>query len=378
MNKKLRSLIAILVMLGLVSCGGNKNRNNQKQSGSTKVITVKLPLRDVTTFKHFSTRIEGVINTEARPKISGYITDVLVDEGQQVHKGQVLFRLETTSLSEQAEAAKANIQAAQVQVDQLRPLVEKKIVSENQLATAEARLSQAKADYKSITANISYATVTSPVDGYVGEIRIRKGNLVSPNDPTPLTTISDISKVYAYFTMNEKDYLDFLISTEGETRSEKIKNIPEVTLVMANGDEYSTKGRIETVNSQLDKSTGTISFRAIFDNREQLLTNGSTGEILIPSVYKDVVVVPQNATFQQQDKIYVMKVEQSEKGKIATEHPFIIKDQVRNFYVVKSGAEEGEEIVAMGVDKLRSGTAIEPDLREFDSIMKPIKPVYEK
>lgn len=378
MKKHLYSFISILAVLTLVSCGGNKKQENRGPAGPTKVITVKLPTRDITTYNRFSTRIEGIINTEARPKISGYITEVYIDEGQKVRKGQVLFKLETASLNEEAAAAQANIHAAQVQVDQLSPLVEKNIVSANQLATAKARLSQAKAAYQGIAANIGYATVKSPVDGYVGEIRIRKGNLVSPNDPTPLTTVTDISKVYAYFSMSERNYLNFLKSSAGETRDEKIENMPEVTLIMANGDEYPTKGKIETINSQIDKRTGTISIRAIFDNKEQYLTNGSTGEIKIPSVYKDALIVPQNATYLQQDKIYLVKAEQTDSGTVAVVHPFTIKDNVRNFYIVDGGAKKGDEIVAVGVEKLRSGTLIEPDLKAFDSIIKPVTVVYEK
>lgn len=362
----------------MVSCGGNENQENRKPEGPTKVLTVKVPTRDITTFNRFSTRIEGIINSEARPKIAGYITEVLIDEGQKVRKGQVLFKLETASLNEEAAAAQANIHASQIQVDQLRPLVEKGIVSENQLTTAEARLSQSKAAYQGIAANIGYATVKSPVDGYVGEIRIRKGNLVSPNDPTPLTTVTDINKVYAYFSMSERNYLDFLKSAEGETRDEKIKNMPEVSLIMANGDEYPRKGKIETINSQIDRGTGTISIRAVFDNPEQYLTNGSTGEIQVPSVYENAIIVPQNATFLKQDKIYVVKVEKSDEGTVAVAHPFKVKDEVRNFYIVASGVKAGEEIVAVGVEKLRSGTLIEPDFKEFDSLIKPVTVVYEK
>lgn len=371
----------LIITLGLTiilsSCGG-KNANQNKGSQIKKVNTIQLPLRDITTHKTYTARIEGVINSEARPKIAGYITDVLVDEGQRVHKGQVLFKLETVALNEEAVAAQANIHAAQVQVDQLIPLVEKNIVSENQLATAEARLSQAKATYQSIQANIGYATVKSPVDGYVGQIRIRKGNLVSPNDPQPLTTVSDINEVYAYFSMNEKEYLDFLMESEGETREEKIKNLPEVTLIMANGHAYPNKGKIQTINSQIDRRTGTIDFRAVFNNESRFLTNGSTGKIQVPSIYKDVIVVPQNSTYSQQDKTYVMKVQKSDSGTFVVTKPFEILDEIRNFYIVAEGVEEGEEIVAAGVGQLSSGERIEPVLHEFDSIIKPEKVVYEK
>ncbi len=378
MKKFYYSFGIIISIFTLVSCG-NKPEGGQaqpQQQGPTPVTTIKIPARDVTTYKDFPTSIEGIINSDARPKISGYITDVLVDEGQRVRRGQVLFRLETASLTEEADAAKANINAAQVQVDQLKPLVEKDIVSPNQLATAEAKLSQAQASYQSIMANIGYATVKSPVDGWVGTIRIRRGNLVSPGDSQPLTTISDISQVYAYFSMNEKDYLNFLKTSKGETKAEKIKNMPEITLTLANGDEYPHKGTIQTINSQIGKKSGSVSFRAVFDNPEGMLTNGSTGKISIPTLNEGVPIVPQKSTFERQGRTYIGKIVRTDSATVAHLQQIKIKDRTKELYVVSSGVEEGDEIVAEGVDKLRSGTPVEPHEMPFDSIAKPLEPVF--
>lgn len=378
MKKIYYSFGVILSVLTLVSCGKSQNQDQaqQQQQGPVPITTIKVPVQDVTTYKDYPASIEGIINSGARPKISGYITEVLVDEGQQVKQGQILFRLETASLTEEAEAAKANINAAQVQVDQLKPLVEKEIVSENQLATAKAKLSQAKASYQSIVANIGYATVKSPVDGYVGTIRIRRGNLVNPSDPTPLTTISDISKVYAYFSMNEKDYLNFLKTAEGETKKEKIDNMPEITLTLANGDEYPHKGKIQTINSQIAKESGTVSFRAVFDNPEGFLTNGSTGKISIPRLNEEAPIVPQKSTFERQGRTYIGKIIKTDTVTIASLQHIEIKDKTKGLYIVGSGVKEGDEIVAEGVDKLQSGTPVEPHEQPFDSIAKPLKAVF--
>src|SRR5690606_33981940 len=153
---------------------------------------------------------------------------VLVDAGQKVRKGQVLFKLETQSLSEDAAAAQANVNAAQVEVDKLIPLVEKNIISSAQLETAKAKLPQARSSYNSIVANIGYATIRSPVDGYVGAINLREGALVSPTSTIPLTTVADIEKIYAFFSLNEKQYLDFIQNAPGKDLDEKIKNMPKV------------------------------------------------------------------------------------------------------------------------------------------------------
>lgn len=378
MKKYIYPLALSIVVLNFVSCGNDsKDQSKGKASQTAPVTTTKVPTKDITTYNVYTTSIEGIVNSDARPKISGYITDVLVDEGQKVRKGQVLFKLETASLTEEAEASKANIHAAQVRVDQLKPLVKKGIVSENQLATAKANLSQAKASYQSITANINYATIKSPVDGYVGEIRIRKGNLVSPNDPKPLTTVADISKVYAYFSMNEKDYLNFITEAEGKTKSEKIKNLPPVTLIMANGDKFSQQGTIQTVNSQVDKQTGSVSFRAIFDNPAQLLTNGSTGSIRIPKTYEDAIVVPQKSTFEQQEHTFVVKVKKTDSSAVTAIRKINIMAEKDNLYLIDSGVKKGDEIVVEDVATYKDGMAIQPKVEPFDSIAKPLTTVFK-
>ncbi len=365
--------------MAIISCGdtgGSAAATGPRADQARHVTTTTLPTMDVTTYQHYPTRLEGIVNSEARPKVSGYITSVLVDEGQKVSKGQVLFRLETASLSEQAEAAKASIEAAEVEVNQLQPLVDQNIVSENQLATAKARLAQAKASYNSIVANIDYAVVRSPVNGYVGEIRIRSGNLVSPNDPRPLTTVADISKVYAYFSLNEKDYLDFLNTAEGKTRQEKIANMPEVTLIMANGDEYAHKGKIETINSQIDRATGTISFRAVFDNPEQFLTNGSSGQIRIPVEHKDVVVVPRKSSFEQLDQTLVVLAERGENGMTAKHKRIFIAGQTSDLYIIEDGVKAGDKIIVESVASIRDGSLIETNEVPFDSASLPAPTIF--
>jgi membrane fusion protein (multidrug efflux system) len=216
------------------------------------------------------------------------------------------------------------------------------------------------------------------VDGYVGEIRLRRGNLVSPSDPTPMTTITDISKVYAYFSMNESDYMDFIEKTPGKTRTEKIKNLPKVTLITANESEYPYKGTIQTINSQIDRQSGSISFRAVFDNPERILTDGSTGQIRIPKTYKDAVVVPEQSTFEQQNKTLVLKVKKSGDSTIAVATVIGIKGQVRNLYLVSSGVKEGDVIVAKDVDVIPDGSPIKANEIPFDSVAKPLPVIFTR
>ena len=377
--KKRTFTIIIPALLGIcilvASCG---KEEKSEPAGAVAQRTPQLPVitiptKTVTGFTIYPTSIEGIINSEVRAKISGYITDVLVDVGQKVKKGETLFKLETQSLSQDADAAQANVNAAQVEVDKLKPLVEKDIISNVQLETAKAKLQQAKSSYNSVNANIDYADIKSPVDGFVGSIPLRKGNLISPSDQMPLTTVSDISKVYAYFSMNEKNYIDWLREAKGENISDKIKNMPEVNLLLANGSEYEEKGTIETINSQVNANTGTIQFRAIFDNPTRILTNGNSGKIEIPKTYENVVVVPKTATYERQGSTFVYKVGQDSTAS-ATE--IKITTEIKNMYVVNSGIKEGDKIVAKGVASLRGETKIKPQEIPFDSIAKPIDKVF--
>lgn len=371
---KIASLFVCGSLLVFSSCGDSKNPQAAMAGPQTPTLpVVSVPTKTVTAYTTYPASIEGIVNSQVNAKISGYITDVLVDEGQKVKKGQTLFRLETQTLSQDAAAARANVNAAQVEVDKLKPLVEKNIISNVQLETAKAKLQQAKSSYNSIAANIDYGNIKSPVDGYVGSINLRKGALVSPSSQVPMTTVSDISKVYAYFSMNEKEYLDFIQNAEGKTIEEKIKKLPKVRLVLANGSLYEEEGTIETINSQVNANTGSVSFRAVFDNPSRILTNGNSGKIQVPKVYTDALVVPQEATYEQQGSIYVYKV--AEDG-MATSTKIETTAEVENLYVVASGLQKGDKIVAKGANKLRGNSKINPQEMPFDSIAKPIEKVF--
>lgn len=366
--------IALSILLLFSSCGEDKSAQQAQMAQQAPTLpVVTIPTKTVTAFTTYPASIEGIVNSQVNAKISGYITDVLVDEGQKVRKGQTLFRLETQTLSQDAAAARANVNAAQVEVDKLKPLVEKNIISNVQLETAKAKLQQAKSGYNSIAANIDYGNIKSPVDGYVGSINLRKGALVSPSSQVPMTTVSDISKVYAYFSMNEKEYLDFIQNAEGKDIEEKIKKLPKVQLLLANGSLYEEEGTIETINSQVNANTGSISFRAVFDNPSRILTNGNSGKIKVPKVYTDAIVVPQEATYEQQGSIYVYKV--GEDG-MATSTKIETTAEVGNLYVVASGLQKGDKIVAKGANKLRGNSKINPQEMPFDSIAKPIEKVF--
>ncbi|WP_179334894.1 efflux RND transporter periplasmic adaptor subunit [Winogradskyella costae] len=361
------------LFLVIVSCGDKQNAAAPSEAPPAPFPVTQIQKMTVTGHTEYPATIEGIVNSDVRAKTSGYIEKVYVDEGQKVKKGQMLFRLETQSLSQDAGAAQARINVAQVEVDKLIPLVEKNIISAVQLETAKANLAQAKANYSGVTANIGYATIKSPIDGYVGSINFREGALISPSDARPLTTVSEIDQVYAFFSFNEAQYINHLQRSEGTTKAERIKNSPDLSLILANGTEYSEKGRIQTSTGQVNQNTGTIKIRAAFDNPNEILTNGNSGTIKFPIEYKDAIVVPQTATFEQQGNIMIFKL--VAENKIET---VILKVQgtVDNLYVVESGLDTNDKIVVSGVGKLRNGMVISPQDTSFEDAIKPIATLF--
>ena len=383
------------VMMGACS----KEEPNKEITKVYPVITVEQ--QDVEGYLSYPVNIQGKINNDVRAKISGYITQVLVDEGQYVTKGQPLFRLETNMLNETAGAAQAGIgaaqsgisaaqaavNAAQVEVDKLEPLVEKNIISHVQLETAKANLYRAKsqlkqaqaghqqalANYKGVKANIDYSIIRAPISGVIGNLPLKVGSLVGPNDPVPLTTVADTHQVYAYFSMNEKEYLDFLKNTYGATVSEKLKNIPAVQLVMANGETYSEQGRIETVTGQINPNTGSIQFRASFPNAQKILSNGSSGTLRVPKRYEKVLIVPESATYEQQGIVYTYKVEKDTAKSVIVE----VQDRINNKVVLRSGLKKGDIVVASAIGGLKSGSAIQSKPVKLDSLVNAIQPIFK-
>lgn len=375
MKPRVSHLALLLAGLFAASCGPDEGGTAAATAaaGPKPYPVTTVPTQTVTAHTDYPARITGIVTSEVRAKIAGYITDVLVDDGDRVRKGQLLFRLETQTLNEDAAAARANVNAAQVEVDKLKPLVEKNIISEVQLETAKARLQQAQSGLNSINSNINYGRITSPIDGYLGRIAQRTGSLVSPTSPEPLTTVSDISKVYAYFAVTERQYLNYMQSAAGATKEEKLSNLPRVQLVLSNGQVYEHEGTIEAVISQVNTQTGTIQIRAVFDNPARLLNDGNSGSIRVPRVYEDVVVVPKTATYDQQGTTYVFRVDTA--GTVAAA-PLDITTEVGNLFVIASGLQAGDRIVASGQGQLAAGTKIQPVATPFDSIARPVPTVF--
>jgi membrane fusion protein (multidrug efflux system) len=335
----------------------------------------------VTTYAEYSATLEGKTNVEIRPQVSGYLDKIFVEEGGYVAEGQPLFKINDRPYDEQlnnaqanVSAAKANMDKAAIEVNRLKPLVENKVISDVQLKAAEAAYAAAKAEVSQTEAagnnahiNLGYTLIKAPVGGYIGRIPYKTGSLVGRGEAQPLTVLSDVREVYAYFSMSESDFLHFTEESAGRTIADKIKALPQVELQLADKNIYSAKGRIELMEGQFDKTMGTISFRAVFANTGGLLRTGSTGRIRIPQTSSATVPVPQTATFELQDKIFVYAVGDSNK---VSSRPLHVLAKTTGWYLVDKGVRPGDRIVYAGMDRLQDGVIITPQLLSADSIYK--------
>jgi membrane fusion protein (multidrug efflux system) len=384
MNKQ--SFLSILAASVIIaSCG--KNDKSAQAGGAPQVKeykTLTLQPESATLNSDYPASIQGQQNIEIRPRVEGYIDKIFVDEGAVVKAGQPLFKISAPEYEQQVRTASASIKSAQADlssaklaVNKVRPLVEKGIISKYDLESAQytyesaaASLAQANAALVNAKTNLGYTTVTSPVDGVVGSIPFRLGSLVSSNTTEPLTTVSSIGNVYAYFALNEKALLNFT-KDSGASLNQKIKSLPAVSLLLSDGSAYDQKGKIETVNGLINTETGTVNIRARFPNPRGVIRSGSSTTVRIPNDVKDVIIVPQSATFELQDKIFAVVLGKDNKTKNV--NITVLENTTNNYYVVTSGLKAGDEIVLEGVAALKEGSEIKAQNQKAETVYADLK-----
>ena len=360
---KKTGIIIITSLLLAVSCG----QNNQKETAETYYQTHQVQLSDRTLQTEYSAAISGVQTVEIRPQISGMITDILIEEGQSVTKDQVLFIIDQTPYKAAYEIAVANVKSAeaalstaQLVLESNQDLYEQDVVSEfdlmtakNDLVEAEAKLALCKAEEVRASNNLSYTEVRSPVNGVASMIPYRVGALVSSSIAQPLVTVSDYSRVYAYFSMAENQMLDLI--QQYESLDNAMKQMPAVDLIMSNGSLYEHKGKINAISGTISETTGAVSIRAVFPNRQHLLRNGGSGTVVIPVERKGCIVIPQTATYELQDRVFVYKVID---GKASSTEIHVSPQNNGTEYIVERGLEVGDIIIAEGAGLIKEGTVI--------------------
>lgn len=377
-RKFITGSLQLCIVFLLVSCG--------KSEQTQQVPAMELPVMTVEkgnglVSKEYPASIQGIADVEIRPQVSGYLQKIFVDEGAYVQAGQPMFKIEDKIYAEQYNTAKAaisvaraNLRNAKIDLDRRKELVKEKIVSDIQFQqaqatydAAQAALSQAEASAQSARVNLEFCVIKAPVSGYLSRINYRLGSLIGPAAVQPITLLSDIHQVNVYFSMSEVDFLDFQTKNIGTTIGEKIKNSALVDLQIANGKRYEEKGRIDAVEGQFNDNTGSVSFRAKFNNPSSLLRAGNTGKIIIEQNYNGVTLIPIASTTNVQDKVYVFTLDKDNK---AVQKSLEIAGKSGTDYMVTRGINPGEKYIVSGFERLQTGMSVVPKSANAQSAVK--------
>ena len=359
----------VLTALAAVSAVMPTSCKQQQETGKTRsydVLVLQPESRELRSI--YSATIRGKQDIDIRPKVSGYITDIHVREGSYVTKGKPLFIIDQAPYQAALQTAVANVNIAKAAVEAAtltlaskEKLYQQDIISEYEYQLAattldkeKAQLELARANEVNARNNLSYTVVKSPADGVVGNLPFRVGTLVSPNDATPLTSVSDNSEMYVYFSMTERQVLG--LTRAYGSLDNALRMLPELELQLSDGTRYAEKGRIEAISGMIDPTTGAVSVRARFPNAKRLLLSGGAGNVLMPYSQNDCIVIPQSATYEIQDKTYVFQVS---GGKATSRIIDVFPLSDGKEYVVQGGLAPGDTIVAAGVGLLRDGAPIQ-------------------
>ncbi len=369
-KKIIIKIFLIAASYTLQSCG-NTEKKEQDQNEPVQAEVIRLQPTEAILDQAFPASLEGKDNVQLRPQISGYIDKIYVDEGAFVKAGQPLFRIDASVYREQkntalASLAMANSQlaSARLELDKYKVLSENKVVADFQYQKSKVNYDNALAAVKqqqalvaSADVNIGFSVVKAPLNGYIGRIPNRLGALVGPNDTRPLTTLSQVNEIYAYFSLPENEILKINASRPGASLIEKLKSFRDITLLLADGTPYNHPGKIDMMDGQFDAATGSVMLRASFRNPEGLLRTGNTGRVVLKTSEQNVYKIPLLATYEVQDKLFVGLLDSAGKMERVA-----LKDYIKSgdFYVVKSGFRPGDRIIANELSGIPENSIIKP------------------
>ena len=363
-----------LVILSLFTVGcSSKSQDTAESKDSIRTIPVtELKTQKTKLHREYVGDIHAVRNVEIYARVKGYLEEVYVDEGKEVRKGQVLFRINSEEYVSNLAKAKANLQSAvaeakgaELELKRVKMLVEKNVISKTEvevadakLAAANAKIEEAKSERSTAAMHLAQTQIRAPFDGVIDRLPYKTGSLI--NEGTLLTTLSDTKSVFAYFNVSENEYLEYT-----KARGKASNQNAIVELELADGSYFKHKGTVETMEGAFDEGTGSIAFRARFSNPEKLLKHGSTGTIRLTNTVENAILVPQKAAFEIQDKNFIYVVGKDNRIKIRS---FVPKSRLAGYYIVKSGLEPGETIVCEGLQGLKDGAMINPKTIALDSV----------
>lgn len=349
----------------LMSCGGREE--SAPLTSAPDVDFLELQIGTAQVEKRYPGSVEGIVNVDIKAQVTGYLDQIFVQEGGYVQKGQSLFRIKADVFNEQVnssravyDAALAAEQSAKIELEKVRPLVAGKVYTELQLETAEAayaaakaQTSQARSALGSSEINADFSLIKAPVSGYIGRIPKRIGNLVTPNDAMPMTTLSEINEVNVYFSLTEADFIAFVKERKSD------QGINAVKFIMADGTTYPHPGRVEIASGNIDRTTGSIAMKATFPNPDKVLRAGGAGKVILTRNIPEALTIPMASVRDIQDRFFVFSLADSNK---VVMKPIAITGKSGNNYIVKSGLQHGEKIALNRIDVLNEGMVVEPAL----------------
>ncbi len=358
-------IFLLLPFLVLFSCQ-SKEKRRLKNRKAIEIPVLELLPTTVQVPQAYIADIQAIQFVEVRSKVEGFVDQIFVDEGQFVTKGQKLFQLSSAEYSELVNAARANLaraqaeqQAAKVEVERLQILVDKNIISASELELAKSKMTvansqiaEAESKLKSALTGLSYTTIKAPFDGLVDRIPFKTGSLVTENDL--LTSITDISSVFAYYKMNESEYLNFMRDKIAKGGAKEITE--ELTLILSDGQIYPHKGILETTEGDIESGTGSIGFRVRFPNPNQLIKHGASGRVQMNSTLENIFLIPQKSTFEIQDFTYVYLVDKEGKVRVRSFKPI----QRYGLYYLADSFLPGDKIVYEGIQQVSDGARVVP------------------
>ncbi|REA61358.1 efflux transporter periplasmic adaptor subunit [Dyadobacter luteus] len=371
--------VFVLASAFVTGCA-TQSKDTSESSDSIRTIPVtELKTQSTKLHREYVGDIHAVKNVEIYARVKGYLEEVYVDEGKEVRKGQVLFRINNEEYEANLAKAKATLQSAvaeakgaELELKRVKLLVEKNVISKTEVEVAEAKLAavnakieEARSEKANAALQLAQTQIRAPFDGIIDRIPSKTGSLI--NEGTLLTTLSDTKHVFAYFNVSENEYLEY-VKARGKSESQQSL----VELELADGSYFKHKGTIETMEGAFDEGTGSIAFRARFSNPDKLLKHGSTGTVRLTNAVDNAILIPQKAAFEIQDKNFVYVVQQDNKIKTRV---FTPQSRLGDYYVVKSGLEPGEKIVYEGLQGLKDGATINPKTISLDSLKTPASKV---
>ncbi len=352
----LMSLISAGVF-GVTSCGSN----TEEKEVPTKLLVTNPIAKDTTIIKDYVCQIRAIQHIEIRALEKGYLQKIYVDEGQMVKKGQLMFQIMPMMYQAEMQKAEAEANFAKTEYLNAKMLADSNVISKNQLALVKAKYDKAKAELAYSQVRLGFTEIKAPFDGIMDRFQVRLGSLVDEGDL--LTTLSDNSKLWVYFNVPESEYLNF------KTGSDK-DNMKNVRLLMANNEIYEHPGVVETIEADFNNETGTIAFRATFPNPKTLLRHGETGSIQMVVPLKNALIIPQKATYEVLEKKYVYVVD---KDNVVHSREVVIRSEMPDLYVIKSGLKPEERILLEGIRKVRDGDKITYAYQEPNSVISHLK-----